>query len=201
MTASRWLVVFATFTLIAVPAAAQTLTGAPLASALRAGGAVIVMRHAASPREAPDKAAANPDNPTAERQLDATGRATATTMGGALRRLKIPVGTVWTSPTYRARETVRLAQLPAAQAVAELGDGGQSMQVAAAAQAAWLKKIVTELPRATNTIVVTHMPNIAAAFPEAGAVADGEALIFMADGKGGARLAGRVRIEEWPSLR
>src|SRR5687768_7830132 len=120
MTAHRRLVsIVATFVLIAAAAAAQTLAGAPLVAAVRAGGAVIVMRHAASPREAPDKAAANPDNPAAERQLDAAGRATATAMGEALRRLKIPIGTAWTSPTYRVRETVRLAQFPPAQAVAE----------------------------------------------------------------------------------
>lgn len=186
---------------IAAAAGAQVMTGEPLIAALRGGGAIIVMRHASAPRQAPDKAAANPDNPTAERQLDAAGRASAAAMGEALRRLKIPVGDVWTSPTYRARDTVRHAQLPPPQPVPELGDGGQSMQVAAAAQAAWLEKKVTELPRGTNTVLVTHMPNIAAAFPEAGAVADGEALVFMADGKGGARLVGRVRIEEWPSRR
>src|SRR5688500_12423957 len=110
---------------------AQTLTGAELIAALRAGGHVIVMRHASAPREAPAKDAANRDNVTLERQLDAAGRAGATAMGEAIRRLKIPIGDVLTSPTYRARETVRYATLPAAKAFEELGDGGQSMQAAA----------------------------------------------------------------------
>jgi phosphohistidine phosphatase SixA len=178
----------------------QMLSGDALVKALRAGGYVVVMRHARSPQQPPDKAAANPDNVTPERQLDDTGRATATAMGEALQRLKIPVGDVLTSPTYRARETVRLARLANPRPQEELGDGGQSMKTAAEAQAAWLKKKVTELPRGTNTFLVTHMPNIAGAFPDLGAVADGEALVFGADGKGGSHLVGRVKIEEWPGL-
>lgn len=47
-----------------------------------------------------------------------------------------------------------------------------------------------------------HMPNIARAFPEWGfGVADGEAVIFRPDGKGGTMLVARVKIEEWPGLR
>ena len=178
----------------------QTLTGEALVASLRAGGHVIVMRHASSPRQTPDKAAANPDNTTLERQLDQTGRSTATAMGQALRRLKITIGEVLTSPTYRARETARLAQLTGATPAEELGDGGQSMQTVAEAQAAWLRKKVAEAPRGTNTILVTHMPNIARAWPELADVADGEALVFNPDGKGGARLVGRVRIEAWRQL-
>src|SRR5688500_13731871 len=101
-------------TLAATSAAAQMLTGAELIAALRAGGQVIVMRHASAPRQVPGKDTANADNVNLERQLDAAGRAGATAMGEAIRRLKIPVGDVLTSPTYRARETVRYAQLPAA---------------------------------------------------------------------------------------
>src|SRR5262249_29218207 len=152
----------------------QTMSGAALVSELRRGGCVIVMRHASSPRDAPDKQSANPDNVKLERQLDATGRETATRMGEAIRALRIPIGDVFSSPTYRAMETVRLAQLPSPRSQAELGDGGQSMQGASDAQAAWLKDKVTHATAGTNTIIVTHMPNIARAFPDWSAVADGE---------------------------
>ena len=114
------------------------------------------MRHASSPREAPDKQSANADNVNRERQLDAEGRASATAMGKALRDLKIPIGEVLTSPTYRALETVRYAKLGEAKPVAELGDNGQSMQGGTQAQAAWLQKRVTQFPAGTNTIIVTH---------------------------------------------
>src|SRR2546423_7484511 len=82
------------------PASAQTLAGDALVKALRQGGYVLVMRHTSSPRDAPSKASANPDNVKLERQLDETGRATATAMGNALRELKIPIGRVFASPTY-----------------------------------------------------------------------------------------------------
>jgi len=158
---------------------------------------VIVMRHASSPREAPDKATANPDNTNIERQLDQEGRATATAMGTAIRGLKIPIGAVFSSPTYRALETVRYAQFGKPQAIPELGDNGKSMQGGTEAQAAWLRKQVTELPKGTNTLIVTHMPNMSRAFPDATkGLADGEALVF---GPGGTVLA-RVKIEDWPKL-
>jgi len=183
-------------------ASAQALSGPALVQALQRGGYVIVMRHASSPREAPDAKTANPDNNNHERQLDPEGRSTASAMGKALRDLKIPIGEVFSSPTYRALETVRLAALGKATPVPELGDGGRSMQVSSEAQAAWLRSRITRFPKGNNTILVTHFPNMSGAFPQdSKGLADGEALIFGPDGKGGATLAARVKIEEWPHLR
>ena len=187
---------------LAGTAPAQDLHGEALVKALQKGGYVLVMRHASSPREVPDKQAANPDNSKPERQLDEVGRDTAIAMGKALRDLKIPIGTVLSSPTYRALETVRLAQFGAPQTFVELGDNGQSMQGGTAAQAEWLQKHVAQFPTGTNTIVVTHFPNITGAFPQwASGLADGEALIFGPDGKGQAILVTRVKIAEWPAMR
>ena len=175
---------------------AQMLQGDALVQALRKGGYVILMRHASSPREVPDKSKANPDNTKPERQLDAEGRSTSTAMGKALRDLKIPIGEVYSSPTYRALETVRYAQLGAAKPTPELGENGADMSGGTAAQSAWLKKKVTEFPSGTNTVLITHFPNIRAAFPELTNVADGEALVFGPSG-----LIGRIKIEDWPKLK
>ena len=58
------------------------------------------------------------------------------------------------------------------------------------------------LPTGTNTIIVTHLPNITGAFPQlASDLADGEALIFGPDAKGKAILVTRVKIDEWPAMR
>jgi phosphohistidine phosphatase SixA len=182
--------------------AAQTLSGEQLVTALRAGGYVLVMRHASSPRQPPDKQTANADNVDLERQLDTKGRTTAAAMGQALHALKIPIGEVLTSPTYRAQETVHLAQLPNPKPQDELGDGGHSMQGITDAQADWLKQKVAHFPRGTNTILVTHLPNIERAFPQWSAdLADGETLVFGPDGQGHATVVARVKIEEWPTLR
>ena len=137
----------------------QTLSGSALLDALRNGGYVIVMRHASSPREAPDKSVANPDNVNLERQLDEAGRSSAVAMGTAIRQLKIPIGEVFTSPTYRAMETVRLARLSNPLAQSELGDAGQSMQAASDTQAAWLKDRVSRVSAATNTVMASSTQN------------------------------------------
>jgi phosphohistidine phosphatase SixA len=123
-------------------------------------------------------------------------------MGQALRDLKIPVGEVFTSPTYRALETVRLAQWTNVRPSAELGDNGQDMrQLVPETQSAWLQKRVTQAPTGTNVIVVTHVPNISRAFPQwSTGVEDGESLIFLPDGKGRATVVARVKIEEWSHL-
>ena len=184
------------FFLASATHAQQQLQGEALVKALRQGGYVIVMRHASSPREVPDKAAANPDNVKPERQLDQEGRASATAMGKALRDLKIPVGAVLSSPTYRALETIRYAQFGNPQTFPELGDNGQSMQGGTEAQATWLKQKVTEFPRGTNTLIVTHMPNMSRAFPQSTErLEDGEALVFGPTG-----VLARIKIQEWQGM-
>jgi len=193
--------IVATILWFAGTAHAQDLHGEALVKALQKGGYVLVMRHASSPREVPDKETANTDNSKPERQLDESGRKSAVAMGKAIRDLRIPIGNVLSSPTYRALETVRLAQFGTPHIFTELGDNGQSMQGGTPAQAAWLQKQVARFPTTTNTIVVTHLPNITGAFPQlASGLADGEALIFGPDGKGQAILVARVKIEEWPAM-
>lgn len=184
----------------AAAVAGQAPDHAALVAALREGGHVVVMRHASAPSRPPDAAAANPDNPGLERQLDAAGRAAATAMGEALRRLKIPIGDVLSSPTYRARETVRYAGLPDPTLREELGDGGQSMKRADDTQVDWLRARTAERPQRGNTVIVTHQPNIARAFPQAADVAEGEALVFKPEGRGGVRLVGRVPIAAWKAM-
>ena len=66
-----------------------------LVDELRHGGYVLVMRHASSPPNPPDKSAADPENVTLERQLDENGRMTAEAMGRAFKALHIPVGEIF----------------------------------------------------------------------------------------------------------
>ena len=192
-------VIAVVFSAAASAVAAQETVASSVVDALRRGGLVIVMRHAASPREAPDAATANRDNVTRERQLDQAGRDTATAMGQAIRALNVPINVVLTSPTYRARETVRYIGLLNPTTVPELGDGGQSMAGASDAQAAWLRTRVATRPAAgTNTLIVTHSPNLTSAFPAWGAVADGESVVVRPDGTS-FEIVGRIPIERWSS--
>jgi phosphohistidine phosphatase SixA len=181
----------------------QSLSGKDLVAALHGGGYVILMRHASSPRTPPEPAQTDAGNAQHERQLDDRGRSSARALGEALRRLHIPIGQVLSSPTYRALETIRLAQLGQPKTDSRLGDSGQSMQVdASGTRAAWLREKAAERPPiGTNIIIVTHFPNINEAFAkEATGLGDGEALVLHPDGHGAATLIGRIKIEEWPQL-
>jgi phosphohistidine phosphatase SixA len=186
----------AAFLLSAAIVSAQALPDAELIAALQHGGNVIVLRHASSPNALPAPGAANRDNVKAERQLDARGRADAEAIGNALRTLRISIGEVLSSPTYRALETIRRAGLSTPRPTPELGDNGQSMQGSSQDQTQWLQQRVRDLPTNTNTLLVTHAPNITRAFPALGPVSEGEAIVFGAD----ARVIGRIPAERWRQL-
>jgi phosphohistidine phosphatase SixA len=200
---SRRTLVLTLFPALACAAVSPPVSGKHLVAALQRGGNVIVMRHATSPGSPPDHAQADPENIKQERQLDAGGRDSARAMGEVFRRLRIPLGAVLSSPTYRALETARLAQFPAPQTFDELGDAGKtSSRAAADTRGAWLRSRVAQGPKpGTNTVIITHFPNITEAFAEeATDLVEGEALIFRPDGRGGASLVGRVKIDDWPKL-
>jgi phosphohistidine phosphatase SixA len=204
---SRALVLFlAAFTLL-FTTAADTLAQAAaapraLVTALKQGGNVLIFRHADSPAELPDSRSAEPDNSKRERQLNAAGKEGAAALGVAVKRLGLPVGEVLVSPAYRAQQTARLAGLAKAEIRPELTFEGTAMtETVTPAQAAWLKARAALKPASGNTFIVTHSPNLAAAFPEiVPGLAAGEAAVFAPDGKGGTKLLGRIRIEEWARL-
>ena len=177
--------------------AASLLAGKQLTTALAGGGYVFLMRPAKSPGTPPTAAQAEPGNVSHERQLDERGREAAHVMGQVLRQLRIPVGQVLSSTAYRALETARLAQLPDPHTYDDLAEAGIGSE-----QIGSLRAQVAVPPAAgTNTIIITHLRNISAAFAaDAKNLAEGEALIYKPNGKGSAALVGRVRMEDWPSM-
>ena len=124
-------------------------------------------------------------------------------MGEAFRRLKIPIGKVLSSPTYRALETVKLAKLGQPTTFLELAQSVQGVSADnTGTRAAWLRAKTAERPAAgTNTLIVTHYPNIAEAFPqEAEGLAEGEALILHPDKGDRTSVMTSIKIDEWASL-
>jgi phosphohistidine phosphatase SixA len=183
------------------PAGAQQLAGQALVDALRQGGYVLVIRHANSPAAVPDRASADPENTTLERQLDATGRDTARAMGAAFIKLHIPLGNGLSSPSYRARETARYARF-SYESHTELDEGAAGMTaLAEKARADFLRAKTNELPPAhQNKVIISHAPNIISAFgKDADGIASGETMVFR-PGATGATLVARVKIEDWPKL-
>ena len=178
---------------------AQEIPREDLADALREGGYVIVMRHASSPRDLPDEATANPDNENRERQLDETGRAEAAAMGEAIRSRGIRITEVLSSPTYRAIETAHRMGYADIRTVDELSNEG--MRAAGEAYAAWLRANVAVPPAAGNRLLITHGPNVSAAFPEhADGMGEGDVLIFRPAPEGDPAMVARLAITDWPDL-
>ncbi|HZT03292.1 MAG TPA: histidine phosphatase family protein [Steroidobacteraceae bacterium] len=182
---------------------ASPVKDSTLLAALQHGGCIILMRHASSPDARPAARTAAPGNINLERQLDADGIAAARAMGAALKRLSIRIGDVMSSPTFRARETIRAAGLGSPRIMDQLGDGGHSMSRSAiAGWSAWLRHAVGQQPPAgSNRLIVTQGPNISDAYRRiASGLKAGGALIFRPDGHGNAQLLGSMQIADWPQL-
>ena len=198
-----FLLALAVVGLLGAYAHAEMMSGKPLVEALKKGGYVLIMRHASSPMTLPTKATADPGNDQLERQLDQAGKTSAEAMGKAIRALHIPLVDAIASPAFRARETARLAGFSKIMTFRELGEGEKGMHAKISdKQAEWLRKRAEELPpKGTDTLVVTHTPNIKAAFgDEAAGIASGEALVFKPDGKGQTKLVARIKMGDWPTL-
>src|SRR5205823_11540 len=84
---------FAVALAFAVPVAAIA-DDANLASELKAGGFVILLRHGSTFANQSDTDPAHPDNIAAQRNLNDEGKAMARNFGTALRQIGVPVGKV-----------------------------------------------------------------------------------------------------------
>src|SRR6185312_12884168 len=107
MSRIRLLILCMLFELFPVIAFSQPVaTQAGWLESMRLGGYVIVLRHGltTSDQASPDPMA-NPKKSAGERQLSEPGRAQAKSVGEGMRKLKIPVGVVMTSPLQRAVDT------------------------------------------------------------------------------------------------
>jgi phosphohistidine phosphatase SixA len=166
-------------------------------AALQAGGKIIVMRHANSPRDLPDAANASAGNVNLERQLDAQGRQDAMAFGEALRRLRIVIGETGSSPAFRAMETARHAGLSTILPYEQLSNEG--MRESSEEKGNWLRTQASTRPINGNRLLITHGPNFSAAFPDVGGTGEGEALVFD-PAVSNTQPIGRIAISDWPDL-
>jgi len=175
---------------------------ANLLQTLRAGGNVILVRHGATFSNQADTDPLHLENVDAQRKLNDKGKAAAKTFGEALREAAIPVGAVYTSRFNRAHETAVLAGFKDIETTLDVSEGGLVVTTDENnRRAAALKKMLGTAPKAgTNTVIITHRPNILDALGKDWfAVKEGEASIFHVE-NGGYRLVARVQMDEWPRL-
>jgi broad specificity phosphatase PhoE len=170
--------------------------------ALRAGGLVIVVRHGATFPDQADTDPFNFDNIAAQRNLNDKGKALAKAFGDALRQAAVPVGKVYTSRFNRAYETAVIAGFKDIEKTADLTEGGLVVSPNENSRRADAFRILlgTAPAPGTNTIIITHKPNIVDALGKDWFdVKEGEASIFRPE-NGRYSLVARVQMEEWPRL-
>ena len=94
------------------PAPGAELQGAALVAALRNGGYVLYFRHTATDFSQNDERMRDFDDCANQRNLTDGGRAQATQIGQAWRKLSLPLGRVLASPYCRTREVAQLCVRP-----------------------------------------------------------------------------------------
>ena len=171
---------------------------------LRAGGCVILVRHGATHADQADTDPLNPDNVAKQRQLNDKGRAQARAVGDVFKAAGVPIGKSYASRFQRAVDTGRLIGGKDPQPTLEITEGGLVVspnENTRRAQA--LRALLIALPDAgTNTLIVTHKPNILDALGKDWfEIKEGEASIFKPDGGGKYALVGRVQIDAWAAAR
>ena len=179
-----------------VPAAADP----DLTRSLRAGGLVLVFRHAATDFSKADEDPVVVSNCATQRNLSARGRADARAIGRGVRRLKLPIGKVYSSVYCRTLETARLAFGRATVHPALRNT------IAAEHDARWRKQIRdlrrllgTRTAPGKLTVFVTH--NIVVQEATNQTLEEGEAIVFRPLGSSRFRVVGRVMPREWGALR
>jgi phosphohistidine phosphatase SixA len=173
-----------------------------IAQTLRAGGFVIVVRHGATFPDQADTDPLNFDKIAAQRNLNDNGKALAKVFGDAIRKVGIPVGKVYTSQYNRAYETAVLAGFKDIEKTADVTEGGLvvSPNENNRRAEAFRKMLGTSPEPGTNSILITHKPNIVDGLGKDWFdVKEGEASIFRPE-NGAYKLVARVPMDEWINI-
>lgn len=155
---------------------------------LKAGGQVVVLRHASTEPGFGDPPGFRLDDCATQRNLSAAGRDEARRVGAAFRARGVAVGRVLSSRWCRCLETARLA-FGTAEPWAPL-DSFFDDRSREPDRTRRVRRLVGEHRASGNLILVTHQVNITALTGIS--PAQGEMIILTPSGQGGFRIAGRL---------
>ena len=166
---------------------------------LRKGGLVIYFRHGATDQTGSSDEAADLTKCETQRNLSAEGREQARQIGKAFQALRIPVGTVTTSPFCRCKDTAALAFgrfTVSDDLYFAIGTGaGETKQFAES-----LRRMLSTPPaKATNAVIVSHTANLreaAGIWPQR----EGVAYVFRPLPGGKFEAIAMVLPEDWGKL-
>ena len=156
---------------------------------LRAGGLIMLMRHAQTVPGTGDPPGFRLDDCSTQRNLSEDGRAQARRVGDRLRAEQIPVDRVLTSAWCRCRETAELLDLGPVERLPPLDSFFEDRS-----QAAWHRDGILAFMAAWtgpgNAMLVTHQVNVTAV--SGVAPASGEIVVMTAGAE--PELVGRLRL-------
>jgi|KBSSwiStaDraftv2_1062776.scaffolds.fasta_scaffold226218_2 phosphohistidine phosphatase SixA len=163
---------------------------------LRKGGYIFYLRHGLTRLDQEDRQPVVKDDCATQRNLSDEGRKQAETLGAALRKARIPVGRVLSSPFCRCLDTARLA-FASAEVSEDLYFAIGLTKLERQAKGASLRRLLAEQPTAgSNSVLVAHTANLEEAvgfWPKP----EGTAILFQPDGTGGFRVLGRIPPDTW----
>ena len=172
---------------------AWAIDEAQLWKQLRSGGNVILLRHASTTQGLGDPPGFRLGDCATQRNLSDAGREEARRIGERLRAERVPIGTVYTSPWCRCRETAMIA-FGKAEEWAPLSSVFDVPEKDAEFTERVKKRIGTYSSRAMkgNVVMVTHNVNIASLTRLS--IAPGEMVVVRPDGCCGLRVVGRLLL-------
>lgn len=178
----------------------KTVTPA-LIKQLRAGGYVLYMRHGNTDTSRPDRVpSVDLNDCSTQRPLTEEGVRVVTRVGEAIRKAKIPVGEIFSSPLCRAKES-------AAAAFGANFTVNDLLMYTANMTSEEKKPVIEQtrallsaaVPAGTNRVLVAHAPNLMdlmGYFPKP----EGTVVIFKPLGDGGFEYLGNIAPQQWQEV-
>ena len=196
----RWarVVAFLVAALAFAQACAQSLEGRALVEALRHGGYVLYLRHAATDFGQNDDAMTDFANCAQQRNLTDAGRAQARAIGSAMKALRIPVGPILASPFCRTRESAEL--IFGTPTVSNAVRGGPGTDDTGQRYADLRKLLSTPVAKGSNLAISSH-GNPFRAVAGTAYLQEGELAVIEPLGDGQFRVVARITYDAWASLR
>jgi phosphohistidine phosphatase SixA len=181
--------------LVSLPQPAE-LRRESLMEALRDGGYTIILRHARTDRSIPVKETPGytPRERAEQRNLTADGIRDAKLIGIVLKKYRVPIGEIVSSPLYRTVETAQMAAgNPTVTTMALRVFPSTDEQAALVAEPA--KKGTNRLLVTHHFVIEKHVPGI-----KPGDIGESEAVVVRPTAKGGIELVGRITLSDWEAL-
>lgn len=168
---------------------------------VRAGGYVLYLRHGATDTSRPDRVPSVDLNDCAtQRPLTEEGRRVVGEVGKAIRKAKIPVGEILSSPLCRAKESALAAFGPnfATDIMLMYSSNMTSEEKKPRIEVA-RALISAPVPAGTNRVLVAHAPNLMdlmGYFPKP----EGTLVVFRPLGDGGFEYLGNIAPQQWQEV-